>query len=121
MMAQSVDRSTWASVAKIPPGVETERHQRSRVGTAGVFGKEVESAHAPGSMHRIRGRPVDKSVGSRLSGSGFRALGASRLLSEQSRLNRGSPGRRSGYLRIASWSGIHWSPRGVHVTRSRMA
>jgi hypothetical protein len=71
--------------------------------------------------HKIRGRPVDKSVGSRRSGSGFRALRASRLVSVQSPLNRDSSIREAGYLTIASCSGIHWSPRGVHVTRSRVA
>jgi hypothetical protein len=72
-------------------------------------------------MHKVRGRPVDKSVGSRRSGPRFRALGASRLVSEQSSLNRRSPVRVAGYLTVTSCSGIHWSPRGVHVTRSRAA
>jgi hypothetical protein len=68
-------------------------------------------------IHRFCGSGVDKSVGPGRSRTRFRALGASRLVWRQSLLNRDSVA----YWSVASCSSIHWSPRGVHVTRSRVA
>ena len=68
-------------------------------------------------MHNYGGRLVDNPVGSTDSRTRFRALGASRLLSRHPVLNDDS----AVYLSVASLNSIHWSPRGVHVTRSRMA
>ena len=61
---------------------------------------------------KIGGRPVDKPVGGSSLTSNFGH-------SEQIAQLCGSP--TAFYLSEASWSGIHWSVRGVQLNRSRLA